>query len=141
MPRLLALLPLLFIVFSASAQRSAAGIRADEQHRFEAMTHRDTAALRHLLHERLVYIHSNALTETKEQHLTSIGEGKIVYENMIAQDVRVRRFGKTALTNGTLQVKGMLGASAFDLRLAYTAVYRKQHGTWRLLNWQSTRIP
>ncbi|HND89944.1 MAG TPA: nuclear transport factor 2 family protein, partial [Saprospiraceae bacterium] len=119
----------------------AAGVRADEQRRFEAMTRRDTAGLRRLLHEGLVYIHSNALTETRQQHLTSIGEGKIVYENMSAQGVRVRRFGKTALTNGTLQVKGMLGSSPFDLRLAYTAVYRKQQGTWRLLNWQSTRIP
>lgn len=141
MPRTFLIALALFPLLPLYAQRGTHDILADEQKRFAAMTQRDTARLRQMLHERLVYIHSNALTEDREQHLSAIGTGKIVYQRMTAQGVRVRRFGKMALTQGTLDVQGMLNEKTFDLKLAYTAVYRKQRGTWCLLNWQSTRIP
>lgn len=112
-----------------------------ESDRFAAMTSRDTAALRGLLHDDLIYIHSNALMESKAQHIAAIASGRLVYQKMTPENVKIRRYGKTALTDGTLQVKGLLNGTAFELRLAYTAVYRKKRGHWRLLNWQSTRIP
>lgn len=130
------LLPLI-----ASAQATSSHVLTDESRRFAAMTARDTAALRRLLHKDLIYIHSNALTEDKSEHITAIAAGRLVYQKMEPRNTRVRRYGKTALTNGTLQVKGLLNGTPFELNLAYTAVYRKKRGIWQLLNWQSTRIP
>lgn len=109
--------------------------------RFEAMTRKDTAFLKNLLHEDLVYIHSNGLTETKKEHLRAISTGSIVYKSLDrAPGTRIRRYGKWAITNGAVHVSGMLNGNSFDLQLRYTAIYRKKKGKWWLLNWQSTRV-
>ncbi len=134
----LAFFALFALPLFASAQSK---VLTDEGRRFAAMTSRDTAALRGMLHDDLIYIHSNNLTENKAQHIAAIGSGRLVYKEMTSESVNLRRYGKTALTNGTVQVKGILNGTPFEVRLAYTAVYRKKRGHWRLLNWQSTRIP
>lgn len=110
-----------------------------EQRRFEAMTARDTTALKNLLHADLYYLHSNAMLENKNQHLASIGTGRLVYQKMKRESVKVRRYGQIAITNGVLAVSGLNNGNSFDLKLLYTAVYKREHKTWRLLNWQSTR--
>ena len=141
MPRLAFSLLLFAVPLLAAAQPTSSPVLTDENRRFAAMTQADTAALSRLLHEDLIYIHSNALTESKAQHLAAIAAKRLVYQKMTPENVKVRRYGKTALTNGTVQVKGLLNDKPFELNLAYTAVYRKKRGIWRLLNWQSTRLP
>ena len=136
------LLLLLALPFFATAQSGAdQQILDTEQRRFDTMVRKDTAALRDLLSDDLVYIHSNTMTESKSAHLTSIGSGKIVYEKMTREQAKVRRYGKTALSNGIVQVKVSLDGKPVELRLMYTATYLKKRGAWRLVNWQSTRIP
>ena len=112
-----------------------------EQRRFEAMMRKDTVSLRDMLAEDLVYMHSNALTENKKEHISAIASGRLVYEKMTREQARVRRYGKTALSNGIVNVRGILKGTTFELRLAYTAVYRKKGGKWLLVNWQSTKLP
>lgn len=122
---------------SAQAQK----VLENESKRFAAMTRADTATLKHLLADELVYIHSNAMVENKPEHLAAIGTRKLVYEKMERESATVRFYGKTALVNGTVKVRGILKGNTFELPLLYLAVYRKKHGTWLLVNWQSTRIP
>lgn len=112
-----------------------------EQRRFEAMVRKDTVLLRDLLADDLVYVHSNALTESKKEHISNIAAGRLVYEKMTREQAKARCYGKTALTNGVVQVKGILNKTSFEVRLMYTAVYRKKGGTWQLASWQSTRLP
>ncbi len=112
-----------------------------EQRRFEAMTRKDTVSLRDMLADDLVYVHSNTVTETKKEHISAISSGQIVYAKMTREQARVRRYGKTAICNGTVQVQGILRDASFEIKLLYTAVYRKKGGKWRLVNWQSTRVP
>lgn len=116
-------------------------ILATEQQRFASMVSRDTVALRPLLADDLVYIHSNALQENKAAHLSAITTGRLVYASMLRETAQVRRYGKMALTNGIVQVKGVVNGTPFDIRLLYTGVYRRVQGKWRLVNWQSTRLP
>ena len=111
-----------------------------ELRRFDAMTRRDTSALRGLLHQDLFYLHSNGIKETKREHLTAIATGRLVYETMQRESATVRRYGKMALVNGKVAVKGKLQGNNFEINLLYSAVYRKYKGQWQLLNWQSTKI-
>ena len=134
-------LSLLVLPSFASAQPGKSHVLTDQNRRFDAMTRADTAALSRLLHDDLIYIHSNALIEDKAQHLAAIAAKRLVYQKMAPEKAKVRRYGKTALTSGTVQVKDLLNDKPFELNLAYTAVYRKKRGIWRLLNWQSTRLP
>jgi ketosteroid isomerase-like protein len=128
-------------LFLLAQSKTDLEVLATEQARFECMTRADTAALRPMLADDLLYVHSNTLKENKLEHLEAIAAKRLVYREMAREEVRVRRFGRTALTNGTLGVKGELKGAAFDVRLFYTAVYRKKRGVWQLVNWQSTRVP
>lgn len=115
-------------------------ILATEQQRFASMVSRDTVALRPLLAEDMLYTHSNALQETKAAHLSAIATGRLVYASMLRETAQVRRYGKMALTNGIVRVTGVVNGTSFDVRLLYTAVYRRVRGQWQLVNWQSTRV-
>ncbi len=137
----------LFLLFSPKLATAQSGqitgdreVAADEQSRFEYMTRADTAGLSPYLSADLVYIHSNGLVETKTEHLQAISNGKLVYKLMERENVKIRRYGKIAISNGVLHVAGILNQNPFDIRLLYTAVYQKRKGKWQLLNWQSTRI-
>lgn len=131
----------IFLFYTLDAQsRKARSVLLAELSRFEAMTHADTAALKPLLADDLWYVHSNALTETKKVHLNAIASRKLVYEKMERESASVRTYGKTALVNGKLLVRGKLNGNPFELRLFYSAVYRKKHRFWQLVNWQSTKV-
>lgn len=136
---------LCFVAFCASPSLSAQSkserlVLDTELRRFDAMVARDTGILKQFLSEDLFYLHSNAMQENKQQHLIAIATGRMVYQKMTRETVRVRLYGKTALTNGTLLVSGIVNGNPFDIKLLYTAVYRKQKKTWRMVNWQSTRV-
>jgi hypothetical protein len=113
-----------------------------ENARFYAMIHSDTATLHRLLADELVYIHSNGLQESKAGHIRAIATKKISYNVMKREGApTLRQFGKMAITNGQVMVMGLLGEDPFILRLVYTAVYRYKKKQWQLLSWQSTRLP
>ena len=78
-------------------------ILATELRRFDAMVQKDTAYLRGLLADDLIYIHSNSLKENKQEHISAIGSGKIVYEKMNRENPKIRRYGKIAIINGNVR--------------------------------------
>jgi hypothetical protein len=140
--RNLSLCFLMLLAFSTlSAQsKNAQKVLDNETRRFEAMTRADTTTLKLLLADELVYIHSNALKENKQEHLAAISSKKLVYEKMDREVATVRFYGKTALVNGIIRVRGILNNSSFEVRLLYLAVYRKKHGVWQMVHWQSTKM-
>lgn len=140
--RLFPLLLLFLLSFSLSAQnKTSDAVLAQEQKRFDAMIQGDTLALRAMLADDMIYMHSNALQENKMEHLKAIGAHKLVYQKLQREQASVRLYGKTALVNGHVNAAGILNGNPFDIKLIYTAVYCKKHGRWLLANWQSTRIP
>ncbi|MCC7467255.1 MAG: nuclear transport factor 2 family protein [Saprospiraceae bacterium] len=122
-------------------KRNALSVLEFELRRFEAMMHADTHALNAMLSDDLIYVHSNALVENKEEHLRAIAQQKLIYKTMKREDARVRYYGKAALVNGTVAVEGKIYANDFAVRLLYSAVYQRHRKSWKLVNWQSTRIP
>jgi hypothetical protein len=130
---------LAFSTLSAQS-KNAQKVLDNETRRFEAMTRADTTTLKLLLADELVYIHSNALKENKQEHLAAISSKKLVYEKMDREVATVRFYGKTALVNGIIRVRGILNNSSFEVRLLYLAVYRKKHGVWQMVHWQSTKM-
>lgn len=137
---------IIFILFFSLAtiaqNKKEMSIETIEKQRFVAMEKKDIHFLEEVLADDLVYIHSNALTETKADFLSSIRTGKIVYEKMGVEEMQVRRYGKTtAIVNGIVHVQVQLNGKPADLRLRYTNVYIKQNGKWKMETWQSTKLP
>ena len=116
-------------------------LRQTESRRFAAMVRADTAALRPMLDEGLSYTHSNAMVETKESHLAAIGSRRTVYRALVPVSLSYRLVGELAIGTGIVSAQGSLEGTAFDVTLRVTTVHARGEGTWRLLAWQSTRIP
>lgn len=143
MKNLVFILFLLLLNAPAFAQKEAITkeILTVQQARFNAMTGKDTLALHDLLTDDLLYIHSNAMIENKSQHLYAISSGKIIYEKLNPIITKVRHYGKIAIADGTVDLKGQLKGQSFEMVLVYTAVYKKFKNKWRLASWQSTKVP
>ena len=116
-------------------------LRQAENRRFAAMVRADTAALRPLLDDGLSYTHSNAMVETKESHLAAIGTRRTVYQAITPVSLSYRLVGELAIGTGIVSAQGSLEGAAFEVKLRVTTVHVRRDGTWRLLAWQSTRIP
>lgn len=112
-----------------------------EAARFRAQVEKDGLALQTLLDDDLYYLHSNGLMESKQDFITSVNGGKIVYSEMTATDQSIRLYGKTAVLYGLVMVAGEYQGEPFNIGLYYTSVYRKKRGKWLLVNWQSTKKP
>lgn len=130
-----------FFQIGNAQSRASEQVLATELNRFDAMTRKDTPALQNLLADDMIYLHSNNVREDKRTHIAAISSGKMEYKTMERTTVQVRCYGKMAITNGNVRVKGAYNGTPFDILLAYSATYKKHRKIWQLLNWQSTRIP
>jgi hypothetical protein len=116
-------------------------LRLAEGRRFAAMVRADTAALRPMLDDGLSYTHSNAMVETKEGHLTAIAARRTVYRALTPVSLAYRLVEELAIGTGIVSARGSLDGTAFDVMLRVTTVHIRRDGSWRLLAWQSTRMP
>jgi hypothetical protein len=137
-------LPLFLLVMATSSSTIYAQERAildAEIARFTAQVEKNTPALQQLLDDSLYYLHSNGLIEDKQDFISSVNSGKIVYSRMASSQQRLNRYGKMAVLTGLVMVDGEYEGNAFSIGLYYTSIYRKKRGEWLLVNWQSTRKP
>jgi ketosteroid isomerase-like protein len=113
-----------------------------EYARFHAMIDKDSEGLDRIIHEDLVYIHSNGSVDSKKSFIEAISSGARYYDDIIVKGAQVRIYGKVGIINGscTYQRKTEEG-SLNNLSLSYTSVYTKIKGTWKQVSWQSFRLP
>lgn len=99
----------------------------------------DTALLKHVLADDLIYMHSNGLKETKTSFIQSVKEQKIVYQNIHIEEVEFRKYDRTIIGNGLIYVEGMYQQQPFQIKLFFTEIYYKKKGIWQLVSWQSLK--
>jgi ketosteroid isomerase-like protein len=122
----------------ADAEREVKQAHAD---RFALMVAGDTAALAAVLADDLVYVHSSGAAETKAEFLAAISSGRMRYRAITDRETAVRTYGDVALVGGLVDVQVTVGGQDAAPTLRYLAVYARQGGAWRLVAWQSTRVP
>lgn len=136
-----------YIVFQSpfavaqSASKAEQEIRTLEVRRFESMINNDQEALQEILDDDLTYTHANAKTDTKASLLNSLESKKTIYKSVQPEDVSIRVYGSTAIVNGKAQVNVIMDGQEHDMQMRYTDVYAKKSGRWKLVAWQSTRLP
>jgi len=114
-------------------------VRQTEERRLKALVDDDFATLEAILADDLTYTHSNALVDTKASFMAALRSGKTKYEAVDRQPPLVRVYGDTAIMTGQASV-GLRGRPD-RLELRYTLLYVRQAGAWRMVAWQSTRLP
>jgi len=116
-------------------------VRCAERALYDAMIARDFAALERILAPDLAYVHSTAVTESREQYLAGVARGLYEYEHIETPDARVRVHGQVALIDGVCDMRvGVAGAPKESIRLLFVLVWRKTGDGWRLVHRHATRI-
>ncbi len=93
---------------------------------------RDSTALARLHVDDYVLIDSFGETLSKNDYLHLVQSGQLTYNNIDTKDLKVRLYGDAAIvtghTSGKAMVNGQMGSGEF----AFTSVYVRQGGEWRL---------
>jgi ketosteroid isomerase-like protein len=115
-------------------------LRADDR-RFEAMRKEDWTALDAALADDLTYVHSSARLESKKEHLANLRAGKPHYRGIAPRDRHARIHGNVGIVNGVSEMHVENAGKEQRFTVRYLAIYAKIGEHWRMLAWQSTRVP
>jgi len=113
---------------------------ADDE-RCRAMLAHDLDALARVLADDMVYTHSSAVVDTKEQYLQSLREGRSRYLAAQRQSARVRLYGPVAVMHGHVIMQIESQGKKRDLNNLFQSVWVERDGRWLLASWASTVIP
>src|SRR5262245_35001818 len=115
-------------------------LRADDR-RFEAMRRGDWAGLDAALADDLTYVHSTARLESKAEHVENLKAGKPHYRGIAPRERRVRLSGGTGIVTGVSEMHVERDGKEQRFTVRYLAVYAREGEAWRMIAWQSTRVP
>jgi len=115
-------------------------LRADDR-RFEAMRTKDWTALDAALADDMTYVHSTARLESKAEHIQNLRAGKPHYRGIAPRDRRARVLGDVGIVDGVSEMHVERDGKEQRFTVRYLAVYARRAGEWRLIAWQSTRVP
>jgi hypothetical protein len=124
------------------SQTSAESVVAEiETQRFAAFVSKDYTYLDKVLADDLFYCHSNALIDTKSSLIQSLKDGKLTYQEMTPEEIKVRIYGKTAVITGLCAAKVLSNGQQINTKFRFTDVYVKNKVGWQMVSWQSLRLP
>ncbi|MCP1383705.1 nuclear transport factor 2 family protein [Runella salmonicolor] len=131
-----------FKSYVALSQTSKETLVADiEKKRFAALVSKDYAYLNQVMGEDIVYCHSSGLIDTKASFIQSMKDGKLVYNEMTPDELKVRIYDKTAVITGVCTAKVVSNGQQLNTRFRFTDVYVKRKEGWQMVTWQSLRLP
>jgi ketosteroid isomerase-like protein len=129
----------------ATTTTEVTGVEADvlgaDDRRFAAMRQGDWAALDAALADDLTYVHSTARLESKAEHIANLRAGKPHYRGIAPRDRRARVAGDIGVVNGLSEMHVENSGKEQRFTVRYLAVYKKSGQSWRMIAWQSTRVP
>src|SRR6185436_16492315 len=115
-------------------------LNADER-RFEAMRKEDWNALESALADDLTYVHSTARLESKAEHVGNLKAGKPHYRGIAPRERKARVSGDVGIVTGVSEMHVENAGKEQRFTIRYLAVYAKKAEGWRMIAWQSTRVP
>ena len=112
-----------------------------DRKRMTAMAQKDVASLKNMLCKGLVYTHSTGRQDTKQSLIDGMESGTTVYTSMVPSDVKAQDFGNVVVLTGVAAISVESRGKPNSFRVRFTDVYENQNGTWRMVTWQSTKLP
>ena len=114
-------------------------LRADAA-RLEAMRQGDGPALARILSDEMIFIHSDARSESKADYIKNMTAGDTAYSDLKTADLNVRQIAPDVIVlTGAQEMKKKLGPAWSEIKLRFMSVWRNEAGTWRMIAWQSMR--
>jgi hypothetical protein len=124
------------------ARESAVGavLRA-ERETMDAIGRKDAAALRRILHPQFVYRTPGAPEASREEFLKNVTSLTAEIISVRGEEVRADVFGETAVVTGVQRARVRVDGKEFDSVGAFTDVFVKRRGRWRLWLAYSIELP
>jgi ketosteroid isomerase-like protein len=115
-------------------------VRALERARLSAMLKGDDQSIAQYLDQDLIYVHSTGLVDSRDSYLSSLKDGKYVYEKIeIIEERHVQGADFILLLQILSVVIRVAGAGAASPRqVAASSLWRRSQGQWKLASMQAT---
>lgn len=108
---------------------------------YRALLHQDWGSLAELYADDYTLVRSNGIALTKEEVLTDLRTGNLVFNSIELMEEHVRLVGSVAILTGESRTIAERDGVASESHLRLVAVYVETEGNLRLLYFQSTDIP
>ena len=112
-----------------------------DKKRMTAMAEKDVATLKAVLSDDLIYTHSSARMDTKASLIGNMEAGSTVYTSVVPSEVVAQDLGNAVVLTGVARISVMANGKPNSFGVRFTDVYANQGGTWRMVTWQSTKLP
>ena len=119
---------------------AAAGARAAEEVRRQAMLDGKLAVLADLLSDTLAYTHSMGVQDSKQSYLQQLSSGALRYEALEFVAPVIRVLGPVALVSAVMKATVQRGGSRRDVASSYLAVWENTPAGWKLQAVQATPL-
>jgi hypothetical protein len=105
-----------------------------------ALVKKDTVTLNQLLHKDLSYGHSNAWIENKQEMITHLVTGKMVYRKIKSKEQEWKTGKDWATVRSKTEIEYVLDGKNGSLELHVLQVWLKTNKGWQMLARQSTKM-
>jgi len=109
--------------------------------RCRAMLDHDLDALADMLTDDIVYTHSSARVDNKENYLADMRSGRLRYRVVQRKNVQIRLYGHVALMHGRVVMQVDIQGQPKNLENLFQSVWVEEQGRWQMASWASTVIP
>ena len=100
----------------------------------------DIAFLERVLHEDFTHYRPRGTVENRAQYLENRKTRRVGFDSLVAEDIKVRLYGDTAVVTYRSAAKGKDQQGAFDEQRLWTRVFVRRDGRWQLVHSQGTPI-
>ncbi len=108
--------------------------------KFQWMIDRRVDSLSVILDDRLMYIHSNGLNQTRNDVLGDLKSGRLTYQSAVVRDTEVRVYEGVAIVTGKGKFSGIINATPFSVDLFFTEVYVLKNNLWLLASRHANKL-
>ena len=105
-----------------------------------ALVKTDMAFLEKVLDQDYSHFRPHGNVENHAQYLEDRKTGQVVFDSLVADDIKVRVFGDTAIVTYRSTAKGKDQDGAIDEQRRWTRVFVRKNGQWKLVHGQGTTI-
>ncbi|KFG92320.1 hypothetical protein GQ56_0138115 [Burkholderia paludis] len=111
-------------------------VRTMEERRRAAMLAADTHALREILDEGLVYVHSTGTRDDRESFLARLERGAIRYDALSLDVIGIQMHERFALLHGKMDARIGTPDGTLAVSTRYEAVWMRSGEAWRVVAFQ-----
>jgi hypothetical protein len=129
----------LMAFFPAAAQQDTVAVRDAAQLLEQSLMGKNSAVLNGLLHEDLVFGHSNGWVQKKSDVIADMESGSLIYRSFLPESLRIERIGKRAIVKEYVQVQGDRNGAPFKVRLFVMQEWVLGRKGWQLILRQGAR--